>query len=143
MDDFHTSVMIALLPTTSEWCKIDLPHLTLVYVGEIQDLKPSVHNELAKVALSLALTCPPLTLDVLGIDVFGDEEKVDVLRLDPSAGLIAMRQRVESWNASEHPFNPHVTVGPLGSYTGPTPTTITFDRLMVAWGNSELTYKML
>ena len=27
-DDFPESVMIALLPITTDWCKIELPHMT-------------------------------------------------------------------------------------------------------------------
>ncbi len=54
------------------------------------------------------LANPPF-LKVLGTDIFGDEEKVNVLRLQPTPELLAMRRSVENWNASEHPFNPHVT----------------------------------
>ncbi len=66
MDDFSDSVMIALLPTTSDWCHIELPHLTLVYVGEMDDLKPTVFNELAKDAAMLAMMARPITLNVIG-----------------------------------------------------------------------------
>lgn len=142
MDDYHASVMIALLPTESDWCHISLPHLTLVSVGEIRDLQQTAHNELAKSALSLAMTCPVLTLEVIGPDTFGDEEKVSVLKLKPTPALVAMRQAVESWNASEHPFNPHVTIGPEGSIGDTMPTRITFDRIMVAWGYDSLTYRL-
>lgn len=144
MADYPDSVMIALLPTTIDWCKIALPHLTLVYAGLIEDLKPSAHNALAKEGLALAMTCSPLTLGVEGADVFGDDEegKVDVIRLSPSPQLLAMRSVVEDWNASKHPFNPHVTVGPEGSISPDLPSELTFDRLLVAWGNTHLIYKL-
>lgn len=142
MNDFSQSVMIALLPTTTDWCKIDLPHMTLVYVGEIQDLRPIEQNEMSKMALSLALACKPLTLVVMGLDVFGDEDKVEVLRLRPDPELLAMRSMVEHWNGSEHPFNPHVTVGPIGSTGTQIPDSITFNRIAVGWGNSLLEYKL-
>ena len=143
MPDFQRHVMLALLPTSSEWCHITLPHMTLVYAGKMEELSAMAHNELAKAALSLALVCPAMTLDTLGADVFGgDEEEVEVIRLKSSPELLAMRSKVEHWNASEHPFNPHVTVGPVGSIGDTIPTRISFDRIMVAWGYDNLTYKL-
>jgi len=142
MNEFSNSVMIALLPTTSYWCHIELPHLTLVYVGQIEDLTPVTHNELAKAAMSLAMMNHPFSLDVLDADILGDEDKVEVLLLRPSTSLLGMRQTVERWNASQYPFNPHVTVGPIGSLGDVLPQSITFDRIMVAWGDETLTYKL-
>ena len=142
MNEFSNSVMIALLPTTSYWCHIELPHLTLVYVGQIEDLTPVTHNELAKAAMSLAMMNHPFSLDVLDADILGDEDKVEVLLLRPSTSLLGMRQIVERWNASQYPFNPHVTVGPIGSLGDVLPQSITFDRIMVAWGDETLTYKL-
>ncbi len=145
MDDNNDSVMIALLPTTSEWCRIELPHLTLVYVGLKKDLKPTVFNELAKDAASIAMLSDPITLKVLGFEIFGgwkeNEDKVDVLRLQPSPELSAMRRTVERWNGSEYPFNPHVTIGPTGSFnSSPTPSYLAFNRIMVGWGKESLTF---
>ena len=143
MNDFSQSVMIALLPTTTDWCKIDLPHMTLVYCGEMEMLMQGDHNELAKLAITLAMTCSKLTLTVLGVKQFGDDQPVEVLLLRPDPQLIAMRHMVESWNASEHPFNPHTTVGPLGSVVEEEiPDTLTFDRIAVGWGDSLLTYQL-
>lgn len=145
MNDYPDSVMIALLPTTDDWCKIPLPHLTLVYAGEIDLLKSTAHNVMAKECLSLAMACKTLTLGVEGVDEFGDDidGKVDVLRLSATPQLLAMRAVVEDWNASEHPFNPHVTVGPVGSLTGDLPNSLTFDRILLAWGTDHLIYHML
>ncbi len=139
-NDYSDSVMIALLPTTDKWCKIDLPHLTLVYAGKKDDLKSTAFNELAKDAASLAVLSGPLFLKVLGKEVFGDsEDKVDVFRLKPTPELLAMRRVVEHWNASEHPFNPHVTIGPEGSVVED-PMYIAFNRILVEWGNDSLTF---
>lgn len=140
MDDFKDSVMVALLPVTSDWCRIDCPHMTLVYAGEKKDLKPTVFNELAKDAASLAMLSGMITLKVQGVDVFGDEDKVDVLRLQPSPELWAMRRAVEEWNASEYPFRPHVTVGPVGKPLIEIPSYIAFNRIMVGWGDEQLTF---
>lgn len=54
MDGYNNSVMIALLPTTSDWCSLELPHMTLVYAGEIKDLPTYAFNELAKDASYLS-----------------------------------------------------------------------------------------
>ncbi len=141
MDDFSDSVMIALLPITSDWCRIELPHLTLVYVGTTNELKSTVFNELAKDAASIAMLSNTIMLKVLGTEIFGDEDKVDALHLQPSPELLAMRRTVERWNGSEYPFNPHVTIGPTGSFnSSPTPSYLAFNRIMVGWGKESLTF---
>lgn len=144
-DPHDQSVMIALLPSTSEWCKLKVPHLTLVYCGEIDvdELRPSMFNELAKDALSLAIACPSLTLEVLDHEILGEEEKVDTFLLRPTPALLAMRKAVEQWNRSSWVgFTPHVTIGPVGSFTGDIPEEITFDRIMVSWGTENLIYQL-
>lgn len=143
MPDTNTNVMIALLPINSDWCRIELPHLTLVSAGEMKDLKPSALNALAKDAASIAMLARPLTLQVLGRDRFGqDDEAVDVLKLRKSTSLEAMRNFVESWNASQYPFNPHVTIGPPGTMIESIPSFIAFDRVMLAWGDDHITFLM-
>ena len=136
----HESVMVALLPTTTDWCSIDLPHMTLVYAGLTKDLKPSNFNDIAKDAAMLAMLTNELQLPVMSKEVFGDDEKVDVFRIQPSPELLAMRHVVEKWNKSEHSFNPHVTVGPMGSFVEFPPRVLVFDRIMVGWGDEQLTF---
>lgn len=145
MPDTKNSVMIALLPTTSDWCKIELPHLTLVYAGEVDTLRPGDFNSLAKEASSLAMVSHPLTLGVTGVEIFGDEEKVDALTFHPSQELLAMRAIVEDWNASEFPFNPHATIGPVETFRPSIvdiPSSLLFDKLMVGWGNDRLIFRL-
>lgn len=143
MDDTTESVMIALLPVTTDWCRIELPHLTLVYAGAISDLQASDRNKMTKDAASLALLSRPLTLEVTGVEMFGfgEEQKVDSLRLRATSEILAMRHAVEGWNKSQHEFRPHVTIGPVGTrmFIQP-PPTITFDRICVGWGNDYLTF---
>jgi len=139
-DDFSKSVMVALLPTTNDWCKIELPHLTLVYAGELPDLKPSVFNELSKVASDISATSSPLTLKIVGTKVFGDVSKVDVLEIAPSPQLLLMRKQLEEWDASTFPFSPHCTIGPEDSAPEELPLTLTFDRILVGWGKEYLTF---
>lgn len=134
MTDHKQSVMLALLPTTSDWCHIELPHLTLVYAGEIDSLTPGDYNELGKDVLSLSREFGPIELGVIGPDVLGDEEPVDVLTLFETPELSKMRAQVEHWNASQYDFNPHVTVGPLDSLEGTIPNSLLFDRIMLGWG---------
>lgn len=132
--------MIALLPTTSDWCKQNLPHMTLVYAGLIEDLGPTAFNEMAKDAATIAMLSSTLTVPVMGPDVFGDEEKVNVLKLQPSSALMSMRRIVDRWDASEHPFRPHVTVGAYMSGIDVVPSSITFDRIYVSFGDDNLTF---
>lgn len=140
--DYSDSVMIALLPITTDWCKIDLPHMTLVYCGEKQILGSSAFNELSKDACALAALSRPLTLQVTGRDLFGPEDDTEVFTLRHTTELWAMRHAVEKWNASEFPFNPHVTIGPKGSIVPDSPRYIAFDRILVSYGNDQLTFSM-
>lgn len=142
MEDFKEHVMIALLPTHAEWCNIETPHMTLVYVGEKQKLKPSAFNELAKDAAAIAMLANPISLRVTGVEVFGGEgdPQVDVLRLQPTSELLSMRRSVEHWNASEHLFKPHATIGPMGEFIQEPPGALYFDRISVNWGDETLTF---
>lgn len=139
-------VMIALVPTDTSWCQQKCPHLTLVYAGTIEDLKPSQFNELGKEASDLALLARPISLRVTGTEEFGgdsaDNPPVEVLTLESTPELRAMRRAVEGWNVSEWPFNPHVTVGPQGTVVQNAPTSLYFDKIMVAWGDQELVFKL-
>lgn len=145
MAENEPSVMIALLPITSDWCRIELPHLTLVYAGPVKDQKPAAFNELAKDASLLATLSRPLTLRTNGTDVFGGrgyDEQVDVIRLKPTPELMAMRRVVDHWDASEYPFNPHVTIGPVGQGLPDIPSHIAFNKLCVGWGDEYLHFAM-
>lgn len=136
------SVMVGLLPIVSDWSKIEIPHLTLVYAGEIPNLAPSTFNELAKDACSLAALARPLTLSVTGKDLFGEEDDTLVLTLRLTPELMGMRRFLERWNASEHPFQPHVTVGPRDTQLEVMPSMIAFDRIVVGWGKEYLSWKL-
>lgn len=137
-------IMIAYLPTEGGWCKQPLPHMTLIYAGTLEDHDYSAFNRLAKDTISLTRVTPPFSLDVTGIEVFGqDEEKVDVLTLSTTPELIRARQLVEGWNKSQYTeFKPHATVGPVGSARGVLPTKLYFDRIMVAFGNEDMTFRL-
>jgi 2'-5' RNA ligase len=135
------TAMIALLPTTTDWCQIDLPHMTLVYAGDICDLNATSFNDMAKDAAMISMLSKVIVLRVMDKEPFGPpEDLVDVFRLQPSFELLAMRRAVKDWNASDFPFNPHVTIGPVGTPVNIVPNYIAFDRIMVAWGEENLTF---
>lgn len=135
-------VMIAFLPTEAEWCEIELPHMTLVYAGTIDQLRPSDFNSLAKDAATISMLLYPVTLQVRRVEVFGDDEKVDVLRFRSTPELMAARQVVEHWNKSQHAFKPHATIGPTRGYPRDIPSYVTFNRIMVGWGDESITFKL-
>lgn len=145
-DEYKDSVMIALLPVGSNWCKIDLPHMTLVYAGKIGDHDPADFNKMAKDASSLAVMNRPITLMVSEVEVLGEEEKVDVLSFRSTSELESMRHMVEGWNDGEYPnFKPHATMGPVGTrmlVQQQIPEYVTFDRVYVGWGEQCLTFLM-
>jgi 2'-5' RNA ligase len=141
------SIMIALLPTSSEWCHIALPHLTLVFCGKISfyEKNPLAFNDMCKDACTIAMLGRPLTLPVTTREKFGNwgDGEVDVFRLGLTPELKAMRNIVEQWTQSEFDFNPHVTIGPVGSPVPDPPKYISFRRIGVFWGRKqELTFNM-
>lgn len=136
------SVMIALLPVTTSWSKLEIPHLTLVYSGKISDHKLTDFNAMAKDAASLAMLTRALVLQVMNVDIMGPpEEQVDALILRPTTELMAMRSFVEKWDRSEYPtYRPHATIGDHPSGYTNLPNQLAFDRVMVGWGEEQLIF---
>lgn len=145
-DQPNTSSMIALLPVDGSWSSLKLPHLTLVYSGETDTMETGDFNRLAKDASVLATMNGPITLDAIGVEIFGeDPDRVDVLTFKSNSVLDAMRHIVEPWNQSEYTdFKPHVTIGPPGSHVlkSNLPSRAVFDRIYVGWGAQCLTFNM-
>lgn len=137
-------IMLAFLPSNAEWCKIELPHMTLVYAGTIDKRSLSDFSALAKDAATISMLLSPFILAVAGLSVFGDEEKVDVLRFRPTPELLAARRIVDKWNASQHSFKPHATIGPAQAHIDVRdyPRMVRFDMLMVGWGDEQLTFNL-
>lgn len=143
MNEFFDKVMVALLPTTTDWCRIELPHLTLSYLGKVEDLRLSLHNELLKEALTLSMDTPPILVKVMSVEEFGEEDKVDVLLLDNSPLLKQLNKAFAEWDTTDFSFTPHCTIGPKGSVVGLTvPEFLTFDRITVSWGEEVTTFKL-
>jgi len=137
-------IMIAFLPTNAEWCSMELPHMTLVYAGTTDKRTPSDFSALAKDASTVAMLFRPFVLPVMDLAVFGEEDKVDVLRFRLTPELLAARRIVEKWNMSQHSFRPHATIGPAQTHVDVRdfPRMVRFDRLMVGWGNEHLTFNL-
>jgi len=144
MDEHTDDIMVALLPTETYWSTLEYPHLTLVYAGLVNDQPAHVHNELLKVANELAQAHPTMHLYSEGIDVLGPPDKqVDVVKIKLSTRLFMMRGRLVKYNASEYKeFKPHCTIGPVGSARNNIPEIIVFDRIVVAWGEDRMVYKL-
>lgn len=142
--DNKDNIMIALLPITTDWSTLELPHLTLVYCGKVSDHKPTDFNVMAKDVASLAMISRPLSLMSMGVEKLGPpEDLVTAIILRPTTELMAMRNFVDQWDKSEWPsYRPHVTVGsyPLGQVVSPDPSQVAFDRIMIAWGEQQLTF---
>lgn len=150
MDTNETSVIVALIPQDDSWCKIEPAHMTMIYVGETTNLKPTRFNELAKDVSSISMLMNPIMAKVSGTDVLGEEERVDVMMISPTPEILAIRRLLEQWDDGNFPeFLPHVTVGPEGSLMNwssqmnerpPYPMYLNFDRIAVFWGSERLNF---
>lgn len=134
--------MIAFLPDdlyVGEASLPDFPHMTLVYAGVIQDRTPTEINDIAKDAISLSRLISSFSTPIMGLDVFGDEERVRVLTLHTTPQLYAARKLVERWNKSQYKeFRPHITLGPEETVVSVVPQKIHFSRIAACWGETRL-----
>lgn len=137
------SIMVAVLPQSAEWCKLELPHTTIVYGGEVASSKPTMFNELAKLASTVAETTSEFLVKVTGVQTFGEEEKVSVLVLEKTEGLRRLRRLFEKWDDSDFStYRPHATIGQEGTKINPVPMYLVFDRLAVVWGDQILSFRL-
>ena len=137
-------VMIAYLPINGEWCRQELPHMTLVYCGTTNEFRYEDFNALVKDAISVGRITQYMSMRVINVDTFGDlEQRVDVLLLHPTPQLLIARKLVEKWDVSKHPFIPHATIGPEGSaFESILPSDIYFNKLIVTYGSRTLTFDL-
>jgi len=155
--------MIAYLPSDGSWCKQDLPHMTLVWGGPVDNMADTQFNELAKDAISAARITRSFSLNVTGVQELGGgdtgNDPVDVLMFYPTPQLLMARKLVQKWDAGGFPdYLPHATIGPAGSaasmsvppnvwpdVNGQTPvkglpTSLWFNRILVAWGDKKIAF---
>lgn len=152
-----TDAMIAFLPVDGSWCKQDFPHMTLAWGGPIVDRNENDFNAMAKDAISASGITRTFSLNVIGVEQFGDTEPVDVLTLYPTPALLLARNLVEKWDTSGFEFQPHVTIGPVGSAAAimeippiysegyrrqSLPTKIYFNRIAACWGDKRLVFNV-
>lgn len=142
MGEFSNSGMIALLPSASSWFQVKLPHLTLAYLGEIDRLSPSVRNEATKAILTIGHSFPPVTVPLVARELLGPEAPVDALVFQPNDALLEIRKRVEEWNVSDYVFKPHVTIGDQGVSIVDAPEFLTFNRILLSWGDDNVSFKL-
>ena len=148
MDQNETSAIVALIPQDDSWCKIESAHMTIVYIGETDELSFNRHNEIVKDVVSLSMLSGPIMTKIIGHDIMGEEEKVDVFRISSTPELLSIRRFLQKWNTGEFiDFEPHVTIGPEGSWNSewtsqsmPIPMYLTFDRISVFWGKDRLDF---
>jgi hypothetical protein len=118
--------------------------MTMIYAGETTDLKVNRFNELAKDVASISMLTNPIMAKVIGPDVMGDDEPVDVFRISSTPEILAVRRMLEDWHTGEFTdFEPHVTIGPQGSWSNQDfsyPMYLCFDRIMLLWGKDRLTF---
>ena len=138
-----TGIMIALLPASADWTDVELPHMTLVFCGKIDERKPGDFNEMAKDAASIAMLSKGFFVaENIGIDTFGPpEELVDALVIRPTSEIMAARRFLEKWNRSDYPdFKPHITIGKHPVMLTNVSRLIVFNRLSVNWGSDSITF---
>lgn len=117
--------LVSLLPDNTEWSPAEFPHLTLAYADPVSDV-----NGMIAAAMELASSHFPFVLRSQGTEVFGDEEKVQVLLFELSTRLAYAQSLVAPWSTSQYGFRPHVTLGPQGDY-GVLPSVVRFSRLNI------------
>lgn len=137
-------VMIAFLPTTDDWCNIDLPHMTLVYSGKVEDHSRNDFIELAKDAAAVSNMTREFTTSVMKVGPMGqNEEQVAALIFRRTPELDALRKFVEKWNKSEYKeFVPHCTIGKYPIDTTNLPKYVRFNRVLLAWGDERMVFSL-
>lgn len=147
MEDKQTKVIVALLPTDDSWCKVEPAHMTLIYVGEREKFSTSKFLGLVKDVAAIAILSNPIMAKILGQDVFGEDEKVDVLLVTSTPEILSIRRMLEKWDTGDFPsFEPHVTVGPVGtindwnSQSVPMPIYLNFDRIAILSGEDRIPF---
>ena len=144
MDGVNDKIMIALLPMTTDWSTLELPHLTLVFSGLVSDHPLTDLNAMAKDASSLAALSQPIMLKTMKMEKMGPpEDEVSAIAMRPNTELMAMRNFVEKWNRSQYTeYKPHCTVGPYPSVPSIFPDQLAFNKIALCWGDTHLTFSM-
>lgn len=140
-DGYDDSIMVALLPKGETGSKLELPHLTVIYGGEIPEMTARETFDLIGTFISVMDGTPIPPLKVTGLEIFGDDEKVEVLTFASNPELDRLRTIFEPHHKSQYKeFKPHLTMGPVGSVRNKNlPDTVEFNRLILAFGDRKIT----
>lgn len=126
-----TQAGIMLLPAPTPPLDDDA-HLTLVWAGD--DVEYTTVSQLCYQAHQLAWRFGPFAAATWGTDLYGDNHNEPVIRVARVAEIVLMRSTVESFNRSQHPFSPHVSIPKL---TNKLPRLLYFNKIAVWWGSEE------
>lgn len=151
----HTSVMVGFDLSGTELGKqstIDDPHITLVMVGDIDNVDKSL---LLMQTDRFASTHAPVEAKLSGFAVFPASEENDnkapIVALVDSPYLPAFRQalyhQLDKQFEENHGFIPHMTVGYSDKSEQTFPTkqpefTLTLDKLTIFYGDERYTYPL-
>jgi 2'-5' RNA ligase len=136
--------MVALFPTETAWCHIKIPHVTIIYLEDVDSLESDVFYEISKKVSDLALVTKVFSEKVTGIEVFGEDERVEVLRLNKGPRLLEFKNLLTIWDFGSFPdFKPHATIGPIGSSDQNPPLILTFDRIAIGWGDDYFVFRFI
>lgn len=142
MYDHHA--MVALLPSNNYFSGVEMPHLTLVYLGKLSDLKQEVFQEVVYKVSHLASLISPFNVTGHKLEVLGPPgDQVEALTFKKHPKLSALRYFLEEYNASEYKeFKPHITINKRNEETFALPDIVNFEKMVVSWGAHDVVFKL-
>ena len=125
IQDLRTAVQFT--PARPKWVRPESIHLTLKFLGQIEETMVEPIGEVMKKA---ALETPPFNIKVRNLGVFPHERKPRVLWTGLSSGgeqTERLQQKLESgliplgFEAEKRPFHPHLTLARIKALRGTGP----------------------
>lgn len=125
--------------------KIDIPHVTVLYLGYKNQVPVSAS---AALLVNIDHLEAPGTIATTGLEAFGsDDDKVWVATLDDSV-LGPLREQIKArsarygiMDASSYPdYRPHVTLAPYGKDKPALPRSVTLGPLEMWWGDEHISW---
>lgn len=141
-DDSAALMWPAIFPGSD---KIEVPHVTVLYLGDKGEVPVSA---MAALLVNIDNLAAPGTVATTGLEVFGeDDDRVWVATLDDSV-LGPLRARIKErsarygiLDASSYPdYRPHVTLVPYSSEKPKLPRSVTLGPLEMWWGDEHISW---